>query len=765
MGSRLAVPVALPSLGQPGTVLLIWLVVFAIPGPRAAMFNGLPFAGVGELLVLVMAGVLLLRRSTRAGGLDALRGSHSVRRALVAGGLVVLLLKASIGIVAPSSGLFQACFFHLTPAIEQDAAGEGCIKTFASLPGYPTRGETSADFATLNFENRDPETSGLSRTNWNLPFVNSFRYDRGFFPWEPSDRNIESFPFGAEFRAMIPGGSERDLTVVYVGEGSIEVGDVVVPMPPRYDRIGSVVVPVGAETSEMSMVFRYERTRLNSDPRDFPYATLRVANSNGDLLRPASPPVMELVRWIVDASIIVVLGLLLWSTRRRWFTLSFLTPLVATAGAIWAERAVDAVSRLPLEPSVLVIAALVAARAVGRLRNAWSLVWPAACVAVHLVWIEFSVIARFTVPIDYVAVRTRGNDQLVYRAFVQEMLNSGFLRGGEDVFYFQPGIRYLLYTLHWLFGSGDVVVGAAIAFGALAAIIALASVLRPVKGMRNGLLVVGMLALVIWWSSSQTIQTMILGLSEFGVWPLLILVFALIARGMSSVRVDALIGLVLALMVWIRPNQGVAALALLVYWMVVTSSRRRDIRAALLPAGVFGAVLLLVPLHNLLYGGRLVLLPGGHLNADQVGWTAVFTVLDDESTRRFFVDQVRGILYLPTILPSIYSMKLGIAFLVFSVLFVVGLVWSMIGRDRPRWSPLLLAAAVVGQLLPFFNYSVFRYFPVHVVAIQLTAVLAGLVLLTDPGRRESVSGGPAALDPSIGNSPSRDESRRLEHDS
>ena len=63
------------------------------------------------------------------------------------------------------------------------------------------------------------------------------------------------------------------------------------------------------------------------------------------------------------------------------------------------------------------------------------------------------------VAFNHILVRLRGNDNLVYHAQVREMLVSGFLRGGENVYYFQPGIRYYFYLQNVLFGESSFITG------------------------------------------------------------------------------------------------------------------------------------------------------------------------------------------------------------------------------------------------------------------------------------------------------------------
>ena len=51
--------------------------------------------------------------------------------------------------------------------------------------------------------------------------------------------------------------------------------------------------------------------------------------------------------------------------------------------------------------------------------------------------------------------RTTGNDWLTYESQARSMLY-GSLKGGEDIFYYQPGWRYFLFVERAVLGDGDV---------------------------------------------------------------------------------------------------------------------------------------------------------------------------------------------------------------------------------------------------------------------------------------------------------------------
>lgn len=714
-------------------LLALIAAIFVVPGPRASLFNGLPFDSVMEFGVVVLL-LIVLFGGTARGELVRLSNKSSLSTRLFMVVLVpVFLLKLISGILIPTAGRFEACFTHVSPPANGSFQDGGCVRSFDLLPGFPiakrSPSRITSDFETIDFGPQSEDSAGLSGSNWNIAHVNSSRYDRGFFPWEPEDFDIEAFPFRAQFSGPVNVGNSQPLNISYVGEGWVEMGLTRVELPPSYQEVGNVQVASAEEDNSITIDFAFVNDRKNSESKADPYARLEVRDSAGELVTTSAGLFSMSIINFLNVLMIALVLFLIWSVRGLLLKRHFLVPLVLVALLVMIERQVASAGSLPVEPSVAALGVMAALVAIGRVRRVAGLIVSGALVSMHLVWIELESIAKYSVGSDYVITRTRGNDQLVYRGFVQEMLNTGFLRGGEDVYYFQPGIRYVLYLFHFVLGSGDALVGVAIAALSFAALVYFVSGLSSDGRIRSLVLAAGSFALVVWWSSSQTIQTMTQGLSEFGTWPLLFIVFGMIVRRSLNPRVDVAVGLLLGLLVWIRPNQGVAALVMLAIWLFVVRGSSTPIRQRVRAPLAFGALLSLIPIHNLYFGGIVKLLPGGHLNADQFGWMGIFEIRSNDLARQFYQEQLRGILYLPSVLPDIYSRKLGLAFALFGLVFLVGVFLEFRNRFANWKATGLLLLVVVGQAIPFLNYTVFRYFPVHVVAIQLSLVLVGMVLV------------------------------------
>ena len=116
--------------------------------------------------------------------------------------------------------------------------------------------------------------------------------------------------------------------------------------------------------------------------------------------------------------------------------------------------------------------------------------------SVSLVLTEVEFVAGTRVSLDRVIVRLRGNDHLVYHGLAREMLDSGFLRGGEDVFHFQPGIRYVLFLQQTVLGESGVLTGIASVFALALGILAVADRLQSKHAIDKLAQVIGVISLV-----------------------------------------------------------------------------------------------------------------------------------------------------------------------------------------------------------------------------------------------------------------------------
>lgn len=357
-------------------------------------------------------------------------------------------------------------------------------------------------------------------------------------------------------------------------------------------------------------------------------------------------------------------------------------------------------------------------------------------VTVLMIFQEGRIILNRTPRLADVLVRTRGNDYLNYMSQVQEMLEKSFLKGAEKTFYFQPGIRYVLYVAHWVFGSSDFIVGVFFLLALFSSVIYLSIRVgrRTTPIFLSNL--IWLAGAVLWWSSSFTVQTILISFSEFGTWILIPLILGLAIRDKQTKMSASLIGVMCAVIIWIRPNQAFGALALIGFYLSIAFVYTRRWTLISFASGAFMSSLLLIPAHNLWFGKKLLFLPRGTAQVEAHPWGSFMDILVGGPEKDWAISQLKALLYLPSVLPIIHSRQLAVVFPICLVLwaFVIG-----IAIQKRKCNLQILSGLFVGiaQAIPFLSYTLNRYYPIHLVAIYLSLGAGAIAVISVIGRVET----------------------------
>lgn len=706
------------------------LLVLATPSNQTANFNGLPWGSPIELAALSVLLFVLLHQNLRTCLTLQLEKMRRPRIFFVGGLLGVLVVaKSLLFFTVPTSGAFEVCYQS-----ESGLSSDTCSRTFEPVPMLAGRSEhferRSTAVSKIQFESREPSGSGLSQSNWRLPFVNSWEFDDGWRMWNTDDQNIEVFPFRAKFKASLEVQQNEIVRVSYVGEGTVTLGKFSILLPPAYSLPNEVRLSGSGRNELFEVNYSFARSESYGNSTSLPYAALSVDLGEGDKFHPLEPSTGILLRtlnFLADALTLgLFAGLLLLVRRSRSeVAKSMVLVVILLIGvAIGANSVIRGI--LPFEAQFLILVLLTL---IGIKRR-----WPVSrlspsylVVAVTFVRDEMYFAVGQHVALNHILVRLRGNDHLVYHAHVREMLVSGFLRGGENVYYFQPGIRYYFYLQNVLFGESGFITGvvsvALVGLGILVVATRLTSESRYLRIAQR----LGVIGLLIWWSSSHTTQSTIFGLSEFGTWIVLIAITGMMLKTTSNYQL-AIIGSLAGIATWIRPNQGLAMIGLVVLAAILFEHHRLfDIKRMVIGLGTLLAVLLLMPLHNLIYGKVIAFQPVGAVVAQQLTWTEIFGVFSNRDTRQFLMSNLQAALYLPSFLSDIYSYRLALGFLTFFV--VVAMVFPTALRSKERWGNAVVGLLiVVGQVIPFLKFNIVRYHPIQIIAIHLSLVLMALLV-------------------------------------
>jgi hypothetical protein len=701
-------------------VLLLVAVVF--PTTDVARFDGVPLSSPHEILLLLLGATALLSPGLRRRyGRLLEHGRGAVRWILLIAAVISIVAKAALLADGASEG-FAGCYS--SPV----AQGATCERSFAnplSLHGA-TRVDREIDFEprrqsttdAVAYPLRDVAIGELAQSNWDLGFVNSYRFNF----YEPGAVDRGRLPLSVRWTGTVAG-TESPLRVQYVGEVAIELGGATNELPASYSSVKRARIAIPPGRHRLAIDYRFDRVSRIGKPATRPYARLRILSDESPLS--AVPPgfVARIEGAVTD------LALALLGVSLTWLWVGIVVSLwpfaIVTAGAL----ALAAGTTADVGQSAIlttVVWALVVAIAWRRPLHGLSFGF------IALAGVAIVQSAHGFPSLDAVLYRSGGSDWLTYESFARDIFTTHSLQGGEDVFYYQPGYRYLLAVVRLLLGEGDLIPSA------LAQALTNFTILvltwrfadRTRLGSPRGALIALGAALTLAVLNSATVVSLFrVGASEWPTWAAIPAAVALLFCGRG--RRDALGGTVLlAIALLMRPNQA-PALALLVLLSVgpLLFTRRRT---ALACVAIFTALALLPAVHNVVYGRTLVFTPTG-ANVPQnllLRPSELDQVFDDRATRELLVEQAARILYFKpaeefvAALP--YSSSLARLFHGLQLLWVAAIAFAITNRRRLSLEAKGLLLVPVLLLLPFLFYNPLVYYPRHMVAGHLAMAVSAM---------------------------------------
>jgi hypothetical protein len=734
-----------------GAVPVLWLplllLTLLLPS-RLPPFDGVPLDSWHEAGLLVLLVPFLFSRGLRT---EVSRRLGARGAPPVAGVLgVALLAKLVLLAAAPNAG-FESCY-RSTLAAPPSGECEASYSDPLRLSGA-TRVDDKLEFglrdanpavAALAFRPliRD---GALTQSNWNLSFFNSGRFSD--IHTDPKGVDRDRLPFRLHTVGEVDVPDSGVLRLAYTGEGELEVGGRRFPLPPSYEQLKIRTVRVDHGRQPLDLRYKFSRVRRYGDPEQptTHYAALVVDTDDGEPLRTVSPAAGWQILAGLAGGILAAVGtalalLVLWLVRSYWW-LAFAVALLALIA-----RGVDSPHELGslgtytgTTAYAVVLAGLLAVLLIRPGPHPMLFAWGALAVI-------STVRTRDEFPsMDVVLYPNGGDDPLSYQAQAHDILATGSLRAGEDVFLFQPGFRYVLFAGRVLLGPHDPW------FATLAWMVLLAAVFflafrfgfaedRSKVGKLAALVIGSLLLLLL--GNDQILGQVRVGLSEWVSWAAVLFAAGLLLVARRPTVWLAGAGL-LGLAFTVRQNQLGLILVLLAAFLLRVPAGQR--RTALACCAAFLAVGLLPLGHNLVYGGELRVISsgvqGGPGYAATVGVQLheLVNVFSDEELRRRVHDHINRTLYLkPRVIdaerPDLRAIDTGKWVNGLELAWLAAVVFAIAKRRRLHSSALVLLAAPLAALVIYVYYDPVVYYPRHVTAAYLAFGLAALYAFSPASR-------------------------------
>ena len=437
-----------------------------------------------------------------------------------------------------------------------------------------------------------------------------------------------------------------------------------------------------------------------------------------------------LLTLLVDGvSALLFLGLiaLLILRLRWWLPIGLGTGAIAYVLFDFSLAAAPAVfgSRLFLPVAVLATAFVILRR---RWKSAPAITFFPVALALAHVWI-FDFLARFFSEggerwWGRLQFYWRDSDWYATRGYARQIFVSGSAKGGEGVFWFQAGPRYLSFAQQSLLGENDVLIGLlATTLGFFALIYLLTQFIQRHDDLPS-LIVAGLVLVVglLFMAEGSIAGFGFIGSSEHPTWVVLFAITGFFISRQHESRTWLLVALslVLGYCVQLRPNQigGIIVIFLVLLTYVERTDRTLAWGNIARMTTAFGVVVSLSLLHNLYYGESFVPFTANGLINVAFEWTDVLSSGDFSVVWA----QLRIMMYWN----SVGNWAWAGMFWGSQMLWLAVVVLRVQQRQFLRARSLMLMIPF-GFALPMLRYQMGSYFPRHLVAINLAFLCAALM--------------------------------------
>jgi hypothetical protein len=326
----------------------------------------------------------------------------------------------------------------------------------------------------------------------------------------------------------------------------------------------------------------------------------------------------------------------------------------------------------------------------------------------------------------------RGGDWFVTQGYARTIFVENSLRGGENLFYFQPGVRYFVFLQHLLLGENDILLQMLVAIGLLALIVFVArNLLFTTTDMPRKVAVYLFVAVACSMVMSvEMIGFAVVQASEYPTWILTFLIFGTAMNGNLKPRSAIALSALCAFIPQFRPNQifGALCLFIILQFEIAEGTTKLQILHRVRMVIVFGVVLSLSLFHNLYYAASFTLFSAsGTLNADFT-FVELINIFNDSEFRNFVVDKLRIALWWRNV--GLNTTQLS--FWTFQFIWLLALIRAVFVRSTSLRIWVALALPFV-YLVPLLPYKYESYWPRHIVIIQIAFALSGLFVINRLG--------------------------------
>ena len=416
-------------------------------------------------------------------------------------------------------------------------------------------------------------------------------YDYGFtnliLPIEPSRSWLS---FGVNWSSESYNKFSEIMKISYVGEVTVTVNNDEINLEPSYTKSKShtLLVPVGAEV-EFDYFYRFNGL-INSIP-SVPYASFNLTDLDDNpinIYESKASRVFELISSFIFLSIVLLIFYFIYS-KNRILGLNFTIGIV---GILFLEFLPNSYADIVEIFVILSVIIFIKIKQEYKLQNFLS----------SILIISISSVKNLNLN-NNVLYSLGGSDPLKYESWSQQIVFLQSLQGGEDIYLYQPGYRYLLSLFHLFFGDSHLSI--VIFFRFLLVFLLFSIFLKLFEKYNNQVYFLGfnfLLAYILLSTYSSKLN-LFSSLSEWPTWILGLMFLNIFFKFEFSSNNLYVMCFLLGTCFLIRENQFPGLVYLVILMFFLKEKKQKFFK----PISIFGFFLLLPFLHNFIYGGEFVL--------------------------------------------------------------------------------------------------------------------------------------------------------------
>lgn len=537
---------------------------------------------------------------------------------------------------------------------------------------------------------------------------NFSEFDYGFqniiLPLEPS-RSWLSFAVNWSSDKLTV--KSEEVKISYVGEVIIEVNDTKMVLEPSYAGLKEQIIFIPINSSlEIDYFYRFSGL-INSIP-NIPYASFSLSDTEGNQLNLYEK---KLNLYIENLSLLILTLLIiyLFSTLQINKKNLFLY-LLATLLLLFL------VEVIPLEyldvAEIAILFAVCFFIIYSSKFNIFYYLMP--------IW-SLSLLSSQNININSnVLYSIGGSDPLKYESWAQQIIYFTSLQGGEDIFLYQPGYRYLLAFLRLFFGDSHLSLVIFSRFIVTTVLFLIFLDLYKKHMNKKIFLSLNFLISYILLSTYSSKLNLFSSLSEWPTWVFGLLIIYLLLTVQVNGKKIYLFSLLIGLCFLIRENQlpGLLFLILLVSY----NSKRKNV---FLQSSLFFSFFVFIPfIHNYIFGGKFVLNQDVFISGYY--YLSPFDLIFDFSeSYEQLLFQLNFLIANP--LNDAVRLLSGKIFPI-TVIFII-LQWMYVFiKNKKNLINFVYFFIPLSFLLPHIFYQVHTYFPRHIIQGYLFMIASSLLI-------------------------------------